>query len=72
MYDSHFEGAHQVEVLLQAWETLKNRVPLETFNSVKERLKRQLRNAREWRDQVNTYFYRKTGIDDEKGRQIYM
>ncbi|OAS18901.1 hypothetical protein [Paenibacillus oryzisoli] len=72
MYDSHFEGAQQAEALLQAWETLENRVPQETFNSVKERLKRQLRNAREWRDQVNTYFYRKTGINDDKGRQIYM
>ena len=25
----------------------------------------------EWRDQVNTYFYRKSGIADEKGRKIY-
>ncbi|MDR6553904.1 alpha-glucuronidase [Paenibacillus qinlingensis] len=71
IYDSHFEGAQQAEALLQSWETLENRVPQEAFYSVKERLKRQLRNAREWRDQVNTYFYRKSGIDDEKGRQIY-
>jgi len=72
IYDSHFEGAEQAEALLQSWETLENKVPQETYNSVKERLKLQLINAREWRDQVNTYFYRKTGIDDEKGRKIYM
>jgi alpha-glucuronidase len=71
IYDVHFEGAQQAEALFQSWETLKNRVPQETFNSVKERLKLQLINAREWRDQVNTYFYRKTGINDEKGRKIY-
>lgn len=72
IYDSHFEGAQQAEALLLSWETLENRIPQEALNSVKERLKLQLLNAREWRDQVNTFFYRKTGIDDEKGRKIYM
>jgi alpha-glucuronidase len=71
IYDSHFEGAEQVEGLLQSWDTLENRVPPETYHSVRERLNRQLINAREWRDQVNTSFYRKTGINDEKGRKIY-
>ena len=71
IYDSHFEGAQQVEALLQSWETLETRVPLETYHSVQERLKLQLINAREWRDQVNTFFYRKTGIADKKGRKIY-
>lgn len=72
IYDSHFEGAQQAEALLLSWETLENRIPQEALNSVKERLKLQLLNAREWRDQVNTFFYRKTGIGDEKGRKIYM
>ena len=36
-----------------------------------ERLFWQLENAVSWRDQVNTYFYRKSGIPDEKGRKIY-
>jgi len=34
-------------------------------------LEAQLANAREWRDQINTYFYRKSGIPDEKNRTIY-
>lgn len=72
IYDSHFEGALQVEELVKSWETMENRIPQEAFNSVKDRLELQLTNAREWRDQVNTYFYRKTGINDEKGRKIYM
>jgi len=71
IYDSHFEGAEQVEALLQAWNNLENQIPQETYSSVKERLKLQLINACEWRDQVNTFFYRKTGIDDKKGRKIY-
>ncbi|MDR3166338.1 MAG: hypothetical protein LBT93_00210 [Treponema sp.] len=35
------------------------------------RMERQLENAREWRDVVNTYFRRKTGIADKEGRKIY-
>ena len=38
---------------------------------VGERLDEQARSATEWRDQINTYFYRKSGIPDERGRQIY-
>ena len=38
---------------------------------VKERLERQFKNAVNWRDQINSYFYRKSGIPDEKGRKIY-
>ncbi|WP_121875388.1 MULTISPECIES: hypothetical protein [Petrotoga] len=28
-------------------------------------------SAKEWRDVINSYFYRKTMIYDEKGRKIY-
>jgi alpha-glucuronidase len=27
--------------------------------------------AEEWRDQVNTYFFRKSGVPDAQGRRIY-
>ena len=37
-----------------------------------ERMERQLRNAREWRDVVNTFFHRFSGAEDEKGRKIYV
>ena len=50
-------------------------IPLEEpeadYENARERLDRQLYNAREWRDQVNSYFYRKSAIPDEKGRAIY-
>jgi alpha-glucuronidase len=38
---------------------------------VSERFEEQLRSAREWRDQVNSYFFRKSGVPDERGRTIY-
>jgi len=34
-------------------------------------LQEQSKHAKEWRDVVNSYFLRKSGIDDEQGRTIY-
>ncbi len=71
IYDSHFEGEEEARGLARDWESLKDSIPSETFDRVKERFDLQLNNAREWRDQVNSYFFRKSGIADEKGRTIY-
>ncbi len=71
IYDSHFEGYERALLLQQKWATLKDHLPAEVYHRVEERLIRQVANAREWRDQVNTYFLRKSGIPDEKGRTIY-
>lgn len=71
IYDSHFEGVEEVEKMLGVWEGLKGKVPDTAYEVVKERFERQLSNAKEWRDQVNSYFFRKSGIADEKGRKIY-
>ena len=71
IYDTHFEGYEEAKALAAKWDTLKGRVDEEIFENVKERFGLQLVNAREWCDQVNSYFYRKSGIEDEKGRQIW-
>ena len=71
IYDTHFEGVQEVEAMQKSWNTLKGKIPDRAFSCVAERFERQLVNAREWRDRVNTYFYRKCGIGDEKGRKIY-
>lgn len=71
MYDLHFEGVEEVEKFIRKWEELKDRVPYDVFERVRERLHTQLEHAKEWRDVINTYFYRRTGIPDEKGRKIY-
>ncbi len=71
IYDTHFEGVEEVEEMLSLWNSLAGRIDREVFRTVAERLGMQLDNAKEWRDQVNTYFYRKSGIPDEKGRKIY-
>ncbi len=71
IYDTHFEGVEEVEAMQKAWQGLKGKVPDRAFDCVAERFERQLVNAKEWRDRVNTYFYRKCGIADEKNRKIY-
>jgi len=71
MYDSHFEGYDEAESFIATWDSLKPHLPECAYNSVAERLKQQLKNASEWRDVVNTYFFRLTGIPDAKGRVIY-
>lgn len=70
IYDTHFEGAEDVQGFIETWESLKEHLPHCVYESVRIRLHRQLENALEWRDVVNTYFLRKTGIRDEKGRFI--
>ncbi len=71
IYDSHFEGLEEVEGMIESWKRLEGKVDDKVFSAVIQRFDRQLDNAREWRDQVNTYFYRKSGIPDQKGRKIY-
>lgn len=71
IYDSHFEGYEEAEAMAKSFETLKGRIPEDSYQNISERFQLQLANAREWRDQVNSYFYRKSGIADEKGRAIY-
>ena len=71
IYDTHFEGYDTVLSYQEQWETLKDEVDEATYTNVKERLEEQKRVAREWRDQVNTYYYRKSGVEDAHGRTIY-
>ena len=71
IYDTHFEGFEAVEEFIDKWKELQDIVDKKVYEQVIERLKVQLDSAREWRDQVNTYFYRMSGIEDEKGRKIY-
>lgn len=71
IYDIHFKGVEQLEEIIALWKTLEGKVPARTYKNVTERFALQLVNARDWRDQVNSYFYRKSAIADEKGRAIY-
>lgn len=71
IYDSHFEGYEEVEAFVATWDGLEGKIDEEVFLHTQERFARQLANAREWRDQINIYFYRLSQIEDVRGRTIY-
>ncbi|MCL2176038.1 MAG: alpha-glucuronidase, partial [Treponema sp.] len=71
IYDTHFEGYDEAAAMMEDWKSLKDTLEKEVYESVLSRFERQLVNAREWRDQINTYFWRKTGIPDANSRTIY-
>ncbi|MFF5608577.1 alpha-glucuronidase [Streptomyces cellulosae] len=71
IYDTHFEGVEEAEEARRVWAGLADLVEPERHARVAERFEEQLRSAREWRDQINSYFLRKSGVPDAHGRTIH-
>lgn len=71
IYDTHFDGVALVDEMIRRFEELKGKLPEKQYERMAQRFAHQKEHSREWRDQINTYFYRKTGIPDEEGRKIY-
>ena len=71
IYDSRAAGALRVEQLVRTWQAVHGRVDEAVHARVTERLAEQLRSAGEWRDQVRSYFFRKSGVPDASQRPIY-
>ncbi|MDW5324201.1 alpha-glucuronidase [Plantactinospora sp. KLBMP9567] len=73
IYDTHFAGVEQVAEMVRRWERIGPAGLLDPalHARVTDRLAEQLRSAEEWRDKVNTYFLRKSGVPDARGRRIH-
>ncbi len=71
IYDTHFEGVEEVERMIDKWKKLEGKINPVIYERTLDRLNEQLESAKEWRDRINTYFYRKSGTEDKKGRTIY-
>lgn len=71
IYDTHFLGAKEAEWLQQEWACLAGKIDEARFAHIADRLSVQAEHAKHWRDVINTYFYRKSGIADAFGRKIY-
>ena len=71
VYDSHFAGVETVVEFIEQWQGLEGRVDPVRFGSVQRRLRAQLASAEEWRDVINAYFHRYSGIPDERGRPLF-
>lgn len=71
IYDTHFEGAEQAEGFLETIKSLQDVIPEDIYKRILPRFEHQAAHAKDWRDIVNSYFYRKSGIEDAKGREIF-
>ncbi len=68
IYDSHYKGAVEAARLGEEWATLKGKIDPSLFENVRARLEYQAGHAIVWRDAINQYFLKQSGIADEKGR----
>jgi alpha-glucuronidase len=71
IYDTHFAGAAEAAEMRDRWRQVAGQMPDEVYARVSGLLDEQVRSAEEWRDQINAYFFRKSGVPDAHGRPIY-
>ncbi len=71
IYDTHFEGAGEAMDFLTLWKELEGIMDAKVYERGLVRFQHQSDHAMEWRDVINSYFLRKSGIKDEKERMIY-
>ena len=69
IYDDHFEGLEKARSLAEALTPLP--FPEPDARTIRSRMDRQLYNAKEWCDIINTFFHRLSGVPDAHGRTIY-
>ena len=68
IYDSHYEGAEDSAQYVRDWKLLEGRVDEQRYNEILAQLEYQAGAAQLWRDAVAGWFYKTSGIADEKGR----
>ena len=66
IYDDHFEGCDEAERMAETLKTLP--FPEPDRQVILDRADRQVHNARSWRDVINTFFFRFSGVPDVRGR----
>lgn len=71
IYDSHFTGAKQAKEMEELWKSQKGKINPLIYERVAVRLAHQVWHAKEWCDVICSYFYRKSGIEDEQHRKVY-
>ena len=70
IYDDHFEGYGWVVATEEKLAALP--FPKADKALIMDRIARQKKNAKEWCDIVNSFFYRFSGVEDAKGRPLYL
>jgi alpha-glucuronidase len=68
IYDTHYEGAQEAGSFVGDWNKLAGHIDPNLYVDVLGRLEYQAGHAIVWRDAVVQYFFRLSGIADDKGR----
>ncbi len=68
IYDSHYEGASRTNEFVASWKAIQHRVDDERYADVLAQLTYQSGHAIVWRDAINDWFARMSGIPDAQGR----
>ena len=64
IYSSPNKGVENVNEYILEWGKLNGLMDNERYNHLLQKLKGQLKYAKEWRDSINNYFYKLSGIKD--------
>ena len=68
IYDSHYDGAAEAQTFPTRWKELRGHIDDERYQSVLTRLEGQAAHAIVWRDAINDFFFKLSGIPDSKNR----
>ena len=68
IYDSHYDGAAEAQRFPEKWRLLHGLVDEERWTAVLKKLQYQAAYAEVWRDDVNDWFHKTSGIPDAHGR----
>ena len=68
IYDSHYEGADAVAGWVRDFQTLRGHIDDQRYSEILAQLRYQAAHVEVWRDAVNNWFHRASGIADAKGR----
>jgi len=68
VYDTHYASAARAAQYVADWESLQAKIDPERFSTVQNLLVFQAGHALLWRDAINIWFLRISGIADEQGR----
>jgi alpha-glucuronidase len=68
IYDAHYKGAEGAAKLAQQWQSLDGLIDPERFQKVLALQEYQAGHAIVWRDAVDSWFHKMSGIDDIHGR----
>ncbi|MBV8672888.1 MAG: glucosiduronase, partial [Acidobacteriaceae bacterium] len=68
IYDAHYDGAKRAAQYVSDWQRLEGLVDEQRYEKVLALQEYQAGHAIVWRDAVNMWFYRISGIPDAQGR----